>query len=325
MTDGAAGDVSGLLRGMMTTQALRVVAELEIADALANGSLPVEELASSAGVDADSLGRFLRALAAEGVFAEESPGVFRNTPASDLLRQPGAPHDFALLFGRQIYEAFGASLDVVRSGEPAFSRLYGMPWWKWLEQNPEEGRLFNRAMQGQATGRIELLAAQSWRGDETVVDVGGGNGTLLAGLLLSHEGLRGVVFDLPDVAGEARVRIAEAGLSHRCDVVAGSFFEDDVPVGDVYVLSIVLHDWDDEPAAAILRSVRSAARPGARVLILESVIDPRHPGANAWRDLLMLVLVGGRERSENDWRTLLCRASFRTVRIADGLIEAEPD
>jgi hypothetical protein len=324
MTGDPAPDVSFLLRGMMMTQALRVVAEFEIADALGDGSMSVDHLASAVRVDADSLRRFLRALATEGIFAEEGPGCFRNTPASDLLRQPGALHDFALLFGRQIYDAFAAAPDVVRSGEPGFTRVHGMPWWTWLAQNPEESRLFNRAMQGQAASRIELLAGQSWRGDETVVDVGGGNGTLLIELLLRHEGLRGVVFDLPDVADEARVRVTEAGLKERCDVVGGSFFEDDVPAGDVYVLSIVLHDWDDERAAAILRNVRSGAPPGASLLILESVVDPQNPGANAWRDLLMLVLVGGRERTESEWRTLLDRTSLRPVRIADGLIEAVP-
>ena len=324
MTTDLSAELSVLLRGMMTTQALRVAAELRIADTLGDGQLAAEELASGAGVDPDALRRILRALTTVGVFAEELPGCFRNTDASDLLRQPSALHDFSLLFGGPIYDAFGATRDAVRTGAAAFPDVFGMPWWKWLEENPEQGHRFNRAMEGQAAQRIALLGEQSWRGDEVLVDVGGGNGTLLIEVLRRHERLRGVVFDLPDVAGEAERRVVEAGLADRCRVVAGSFFEDQIPEGDVYVLSIVLHDWDDEPAAAILGGIRSAARPGARVLILESVLDPQDPGADAWRDLLMLVLVGGRERSEAEWRVLLEEASFHPVQIADGLIEAKP-
>jgi hypothetical protein len=310
-----------LMRGFMATQALHVAARLEVADELAGGPRPVGEIAQRAGANPDAVYRFLRALAGEGVFAEDEPGIFRNTPVSELLRRESSWHDFALLFGHW-YRAFADSLHAARTGEATFPRVFGADWWTWLAQNPEEGERFNRAMQGER--KSERFADVEWRGGETVVDVGGGNGALLIDLLRSRPALRGVVFELPDVAREAEERVAQAGLSDRCDVVAGSFFDGVPEGGDTYVLSTVLHDWDDEGAGAILRNVRAATPDHARVLILDAVIQPgNEPDGEKWLDLLMLVLLRGRERTEEEWRALLAGAGFRLERV-EPVLEAVP-
>ncbi len=303
-----------MMRGALTTRVLGIVAELRIADALADGPRPVVDLAREAGASADSLHRFLRALASDGVFAEVSPGVFCNTEASELLRTGGDWRDFAHLFGGVWHRAAG-ELEA-ETGDPTFSRTYGSDFWTWLAAHADERAAFDRAMVDGLERRVERLAALDWRGDETVVDVGGGNGWLLVGLLARHRELRGVVFDLPETNRD------EASLGERCTFVAGSFFER-VPPGDVYVLSTILHDWPDEQAAAILRTVRAAAPEHGRLLVIDSVISPGNdPNGSKWLDLLMLALFGGRERDEAQWRALFEGTGFEPLRIEDGLIEA---
>jgi hypothetical protein len=313
MTESAEGRLWDLMRGALTARVLGVVAELRVADALAAGPRPVAELAREVGADADTLYRFLRALASDGVFAEDEPGVFRNTEASDLLRSSGWD-DFAHFFGG-IWLRAAAEIDA-SSSEPVFPGLFGTDFWSWLAEHPEERASFDRAMEQGKDRRVERFAPVEWRGDETVVDVGGGNGSLLAALLQRQPGLRGIVFDLPETARD------EDGFGDRMDFVAGSFFER-VPAGDVYVLSTILHDWDDERSAAILHTIRASAPDDARLLLLESVVQPgNQPDGAKWLDLLMLALFAGRERDEAQWRELLQGAGFEPTSIADGLIQA---
>jgi hypothetical protein len=173
-------------------------------------------------------------------------------------------------------------------------------------------------MEQGAERRVERLAAVEWRGDETVVDVGGGNGSLLVELMSRHPGERGIVFDLPETVRD------EAALGGRIRFVEGSFFES-VPAGDVYILGTILHDWDDERAAAILRTIRAAAPEGSRLLILDAVVPPGNdPGGGKWLDLLMLALLAGKERNEGQWRELLAAGGFEPVRFHEALIEAVP-
>lgn len=302
-----------LMRGAMATRAIAVVSELRVADALAAGPRHVEEVAREVGADADTLHRLLRALASDGVFAEEQRGVFRNTPASELLRGLGWD-DFAHLFGGVWYRSLGE----LGSRAPAavFPRIYGDDFWGWLALNPSERAAFDRAMSVGGTRRVEQLAALEWRGDETVVDVGGGNGSLLRGLLDRVPGLRGIVFDLPETNRD------EAIFDERLSFVAGSFF-DRVPQGDAYVLSGILHNWDDERAAVMLGTIRAAAPTEARVLVLDSVVpDGNEPDGAKWLDVLMLTLLGGRERDEQQWRALFAATGFEPVRIGTDLIEA---
>jgi hypothetical protein len=301
-----------LLRGALGTRALAVVAELRVADALVDGPRPVAEVAQEVGADADTLHRLLRALASEGIFTEEQPGTYRNTEASELLRGSGW-NDFAQLFGGVWYRTV-EQLDA--TGEPTFPRLFGADFWSWLAVHPDERAAFDRAMAQGKERRVERVAAVAWRGAETVVDVGGGNGSFLVELLRRQPGLRGIVFDLPETVRD------EETLGDRIEFVEGSFFER-VPAGDVYVLGTIIHDWDDERAAAILRTIRDCAPPHARVLIIDSVIPPGNdPHGPKWLDLLMLVISGGRERDEAQWRALLDGVGFDVDQIQDGLIQA---
>jgi hypothetical protein len=304
-----------LLRGALGTRALALVSELGVADALEGAPRPLSEVANELGADPETLHRLLRALASDGVFVEQEPGVFSNTDVSELLRRGGGWGDFAHLFGGVWYRAV-ADLDA--TGEPPFPERFGTDFWSWLAAHPDERAAFDHAMEEGKERRVERLAPVEWRGDETVVDVGGGNGSLLVELLRLHPGLRGIVFDLPETVRD------EAALGDRITFVAGDFFQR-APEGDVYLLATILHDWDDERAAAILRTIGAVAPAGARLLILDTVVQPgNEPHGAKWLDLLMLTLFGGKERTEPQWRELLAGGGFEPVRFHEGLIEAVP-
>ena len=300
------------LRGGLVTRALALVAELDVARSLADGPRPVAELAAETGADPDTLHRLLRALASDGIFAEEEPGVFRNTDASELLTVDGWD-DFARLFGGTWLRAI-AGLET--NGEASFPRVLGSEFWTWLRDHPQERGAFDRAMAQGWQGRLERLESVAWRGDETVVDVGGGNGSLLAKLLERHPGMRGIVFDLPETVRD------ESSFGERLTFVEGSFFES-VPPGDTHLLSTIIHDWDDDSAQRILRTVRAAA--GERLVLLEAVVEPgNEPQGSKWLDLLMLTIAAGRERTQAEWRSLLEAAGWEPTRFGTGVIEARP-
>ena len=306
-------DLWQLFWGALVTRLLAITADLEIADALAGGPRPVEELAREVGADPDALHRILRALASDGVFAEVAPGVYGNTEASEGLRRGTRWHDFAHLFGGVWHRALG---ELTATGEPTFERLHGTDFWSWLAGHEDERGAFDRAMSGGWEWKVDQVASAEWRGHELVVDVGGGNGALLVELLRRRPGLRGIVFDRPETTRD------EAAFGDRIEFVAGSFFER-VPPGDVYVLSTILHDWDDDRAGQILRAIRAAAPDHARLLVVDAVVPPgNEPHGAKFLDLLMLALFGALERDEGQWRALLEANRFEPVRIADGLIEA---
>jgi hypothetical protein len=302
-----------LLRGPITARATAIVSDLRVPDALAEGPRPVDEVAREVGADPETLYRLLRALASDGVFAEDEPRVFRNTEASELLRTGWG--NFAHLFGGVFYRGL-ADLDA--SGESRFEHSFGTDYWSWLKANPEERAAFDRAMEQGKENRIKRLDPVDWRGDETVVDVGGGNGSLLIELLKRQPNLRGIVFDLPETVRD------DGALGDRIEFVAGSFFKS-VPEGDVYILGTILHDWGDEPATKILQTIRASARDDSRLLILDAVVPAGNDaGGGKWLDLLMLALLGGKERNEAQWRGLLSAGGFEPVRFHEALIEAVP-
>jgi hypothetical protein len=306
-------DVWDALRGGLLTRALGLVAEHGVAEALADGPQSVDALAAATGADPDVLYRVLRALASDAIFEEVEPRVFANTEASEALLEDGW-NAFARLFGGSWLQAV-AALDL--SGEASFPRVFGEEFWAWLAGHPAERALFDTAMEQGWQRRVERLDSAGWRGDERVVDVGGGNGTHLRVLLERYPKMRGIVFDLPETVRD------EAGFPERLSFVEGSFFEE-VPPGDVHVLSTILHDWDDEPARRILQTVRAAA--GERLILIESVVGPGNEASGTkWLDLLMLVISAGRERTEPQWRELLEGAGWEPVRFLEtGVIEARP-
>jgi hypothetical protein len=306
-------DLWDALRGGLVTRALALAAEHGVAHALLDGPRSVDELAATSGADPDVLHRVLRALASDGIFEEVEPGVFANTETSDLLTVDGWS-DFAHLFGGSWLEAV-AALDL--SGEASFPRVHGDEFWSWLKAHPDDRAAFDRAMAQGWQRRLERIESIEWRGDETVVDVGGGNGSFLVHFLERHPRMRGIVFDLPETVRD------EAAFPDRCEFVEGSFFES-VPSGDVHVLGTIIHDWDDKSARRILRTVRASA--GERLVLIEAVVQPGNaPQGAKWLDLLMLVISAGRERTEAQWRELLASTGWEPVRFHEsGLIEARP-
>ena len=328
MTEAAAlrAELAGRIMGFMISQALFVSAKLGIPQLLEGGARSAEELAAATDANPDALRRYLRVLAGVGVFREED-GRFVNTEASELLG--GAFRDFAEFFGELFYPVFGDSLRLVRDGEPAFPRIFGAEWDEYLAAHLDVSARFNRFMAGGKDALAEAVAALAWHEGATLVDVGGGNGALLIGVLQRRADVRGIVLELPHVAREARAEIAAAGLSDRCDVIAGDYFEE-VPRGaDGYLLSHIIHGCDDNRALPILANVRTAAPKHARLLVHDAVVAPPNEPGGKLMDLLMLGLSGGKERTEEEWPALLAGggfelASIRTLPTGSSLIEAVP-
>jgi hypothetical protein len=324
MTAQPRAELLRLASGFMITKAIGAAVQLGLADLVSERNRPAAELASAAGADPDAITRLLRALASVGVFSDDG-GVIRHTPMSELLARDtaGSFAAQALVLSGYQYLTWAESLQSFRTGLPAFPAVHGQPIFDWLAEHPEQASQFNEAMSGGASLRREPLLERDWTGVSTVVDVGGGSGSTLVALLLAQPHLRGVVFDLPHLEGEATTAIELAGLSARCRFVGGSFFESVPPDADVYVMSAILHDWDDAAATAILQTVHAAMEPDARLLLLESVLaDGNEPDVAKLLDLHMLVALGGRERTEPQWRALLTDAGFQVDGIRPGLVEA---
>ncbi len=314
-----------LANGAAAAQAVAVAARLGLADLLAEGPRRAEDLAAAAGAHAPSLRRRLRALAALGVAAEEVDGRFGLGPLGGPLRSgvPGSVRDLVLLFGHpDFWATWGALEHSVRTGGTAVEHLLGAETtFERYAADPGFGAVFDAGMAVLAErGAAAVLAAWPFPEEGLLVDVGGGQGALLAAVLRARPRLRGVVLDLPGVAERAARALREAGLGGRARAAGGDMFSG-VPGGaDLYVLKSVLHDWEDDRAAAVLRSCRAAmTRAGARLLVVERVMPERTaPGpaavAHAVGDLMMLTRAGGRERTAAEFAALLAGAGLRLAR-----------
>jgi hypothetical protein len=332
----ATSTLARLIGGAAVARMISVAAELGIADLLADGPRSCEQLAAATQTHAPSLYRLLRALASLGVFSEMSERHFALTPLAQPLRSdvPGSLRALALFQNDdwywQVYRALPYS---VRTGAPATEHLWGTGLFAYFAEHPDAARRFDAGMASRhAEGNAVLATGFDFAGIQTLVDVGGGNGSLLATILRAHPAMQGVLFDLPRVVEGAQAQLTAAGVAERCRIVAGDFFEAVPPGGDAYLLSNVLHDWDDERATAILHSIHRAMAGHGRLLVVnEQVIPPAnepHPGKLG--DIIML-LIGGRERTEAEWRHLFERSGFALTRIVPlpsrtgaGVIEGQP-
>jgi O-methyltransferase len=303
---------------LVTPMAVRVAATLRLADLIASGTGHVDELSERTGTNADALGRLLRHLTCHGVFAEPSPGRFTMTPTADLLRSDH-PSRMRMMFdldefGGRMDLAFTGLMHTVRTGQPAWEAVFGAPFWDYLSADPAAAASFDATMVDST--RPTAAAAYDWSGVRHVVDVGGGTGALVAEVLRANPGIRATLVDLPDTVARGRRFLAERGLAGRCDFAGQSFFDPLPPGADVYLLSAVLHDWDDESATAILRRCAEAAGDAGRVVVVESHgTAGDDPAMFAEMNLRMLVLSGGRERSIEDYRALAARAGLATTGV----------
>lgn len=308
-----------LAGGYAISQALYAVASLGVADAIPPGeSVPVADIAARVGANEDALYRVMRALAPEGIFSEGPRQAFALTEIGQLLREDGGERYASIWHGEQLYPVWAHVLEAVRTGMPTAERVWGKSYFDHLAESPAEADVFNRVMQRGTAGRGAPLSELDWSAVRTVVDVGGGTGGMLLGLLDREPHLRGIVFDLPHVGEKARETIATAGLDDRCEFVAGSFF-DMVPAnGDVYLLSGILQDWNEADATRILQVCRRATRDGARLVVLQFMVpDGNEPHGTKVLDLHFLVALGSRMQSEGELRELLAASGFTIQRIIE--------
>ena len=318
-SDGGAEELSPraamlrLIRGLSVSRALWVAAKLGIADLLEHGPKDGAELAKATGTQASPLLRVLRALCSVGVLTQDHAGQFALTSLGATLRS-GAPDSTrawaTAMLGGEHYQAWSDLMHTVRTGEIAFDHLYGQDVWSYRAQHSGHAELFDQAMADLSRPfAANLLASYSFARCRRLIDVGGGDGALVEVLLKAIPSLRAVVFDLPHVAANARQRMRAAGLEARCEVIGGNMFDSVPAAGDTYILSRIIHDWPDASAAAILTKCRQAMAAGSTLLAIERLLPDRVDRsivseAVTFSDLTMMVMNGGRERTEAEFRTL---------------------
>jgi ubiquinone/menaquinone biosynthesis C-methylase UbiE len=316
----AAAVARRMIMGFRTTQLVHVAAKLGIADVLGEGPRDASAIAAAVGALPQSVYRLLRALASLGVFAETTDGRFELTPLGDTLRRdrPGSLHQLALLYGDDwVWRAYGETLHSVMTGDPAFDHVYGQTLFEYLQRHPDAAATFDRGMTAYSEQEAAaVLSAYDFSGATTLVDVGGGQGALLAAVLKRHPRARGVLLEQQSVIERARTVIAEGGLADRCALTPGDFFEALPGGGDVYVLKSVLHNWDDGRCVTILKRCRDVLRPGARILVIERLVpEGNEPAEAKLFDINMLVMVGGRERTRAEYASLLEAAGLELARV----------
>jgi hypothetical protein len=315
-----AKELAHMLAGAWLAQALAVTAKLGVADLLNAGPKTPAEIGLATGTQATAMRRVLRALAGAGVFVEDENGRFALTPLAGPLRSDAADsiRSYAVMTGeRWVWQSVGALEHSLRTGTPAFDKVFGAPLFDYYAAHPDAARVSAEGLKSVGRGQdAAVAAAYDFTSVDMVVDVGGGQGGLLAAILAANPQARGVLFDLPHVAAMARQSLEAAGLLARCRIEAGDFFREVPAHGDVYLLRKVIHDWDDERALAILRTCRSAMTEGSRLLLLEMIVPVGNtPSYAKLLDLLMLVYAGGRERTEAEYRHLLTSAGLSVSRI----------
>ncbi|MFF7726380.1 methyltransferase [Streptomyces sp. NPDC008001] len=308
--------------GHFYASALRAVSVHRVADHLADGPLQPEELARRAGLHGPTLRRVLRLLATHGIFAEDERGAFALTPAAELLRTdvPASAHAGMVWITEEVFRRSAEGLeDALRTGVTPFETAYGLPFFAYLQANADAQRVFDEGMAAASGPEDELVAeAYPFPATGTVVDVGGGRGGLLRAVLSRNPGLSGVLFDQEQTVATHLLDSGEGAkeIAGRWRTDAGSFFEAVTPGGDIYLLKHILHDWNDEDCLRILRAIRAAIVPGGKLLAVDAVLPPgNEPHFAKVLDIIMLSVVQGRERTEQEFRGLLGEAGFRVDRI----------
>ena len=324
--------IAEILLSQLVPRLVHLIATLKLADHLAEGPKSAEELAPLTGTHAPALARILRTLASLGFVTENGERRFALQPLGAVLKTGTPSHAAALILGGELFtRSFDNLLYSVQTGQPAFEHAFGMPIFDWLAANPTQASLFNATMVGfHGMEPPAVAAAYDFSGFQTIADVGGSTGNMLAAILSQYPQPRGILFDLPHVVREAPEVLQKRGLTDRIQIEAGSFFEG-VPAGaDAYVLSHVIHDWNPEQCLTILGHCRKTIPADGRLLLVEMVLpegDAPHPGKLL--DMVMLTMPGGEERTPSQYRTLLDQAGFTMTRVVPtaslaSIVEAVP-
>ncbi|MDQ2636709.1 MAG: acetylserotonin O-methyltransferase [Actinomycetota bacterium] len=320
--------------GAWTTQTMYVAAKLGVADQLANGPARAAHVAERVGAQPDALYRLMRALAAKGLLDHRGDDTFALTKVGQALRSdvPDSMRGMVLFIGHQArWDDWGSLLHSVQTGEPSAEKLRGMPYFEYLDTDPDLAKVFNDAMTATSGMTNEIaLSRYDFSQFKLIVDVGGGHGRLLSMILVRAPHARGVVYDLPSVVTDAETTFKAAGVADRCTAQGGSFLQNVPDGGDAYVLKNIIHDWDDASSLTILRNIRTAIASGGKLVLFEMVLPERATAFVGFQlDLEMLVTVGGKERTRAEYADLLRRAGFRLDRVIDtatplSILEASP-
>jgi O-methyltransferase/methyltransferase family protein len=309
-----------MITGFWVSRAIYIAAKLGLADLVKDSSKTAVELARLTGTHSPSLYRALRALASVGVFADDGGGRFAQTPLSETLRSdtPGSLRAIAIVeLGQERFPAWGNLMHSVKTGETAFDNIYKQSAWEYYARNPEDARIFNEAMK-RLTEMINVatLEAYDFSGVDKLVDVAGGTGGLISAILAAHPRMRGVLFDLPHVIAEAGPALDAAGVLDRCETAAGDFFRTVPEGGAAYVMKWIIHDWDDEKATVILKNIHRAMDEKGKLLLIEMIVlEGNQPDLSKFLDLNMMVITGGRERTEGEFKSLLAASGFELTRV----------
>ena len=321
MSQNPAEQVLQVAMGYMASSALYLATALNVPDQLAGGPKDVAELARAAGANEDALYRILRLLASMGIFVEQSPRRFALTPAADLLRKdlPGTLRGMAFFLPDPVhFRVYADLMHSVMTGQPAVDKALGMPVFEYLAKHPDYSQVFNDAMTA-LSAPVAGAAIESYDFSTigTLVDVAGGHGEVLMSILKACPNVRGILADVGHVIEGAKPRIADAGLSGRCEAVAIDFFKSVPAGGDAYIMKHIIHDWDDERASTILKNIATAmgAKRG-RVILLEMVLRGHaEPDLGKLLDIEMLAMPGGRERTADEFKALFARSGFEMTNV----------
>ena len=316
----ASEKLGGLIAGARITQLVYVAAKLGVSDALADGPRSSCELAAAVGADPRALFRLMRALASWGVFVHRSDGRFQLEAHSELLRAnvPGSLRPSAIMAGEPwFYGPYGRLMHSVKTGQTAFDHLFGKGLFEYLNENPDDAEVFNDAMSDftrQVTA--EVVGAYDFAGISRIVDIGGGQGAMLAAILEAHPGMKGMLFDQPEVLEGAPKVLAASGVEDQCELVAGDFFESVPSGGDAYMMKWIIHDWDDRRSIVILDNCRRAMAANGRLLLIEREMPAgNEPSQGTLGDITMMVIPGGQERTRDEYRSILDAAGFRLTEV----------
>jgi len=308
-----------IISGFWIARCVYVLAKLRLADLIKDGPKSIDDLAAATNTHAPSLFRVLRALASVGVVTQDG-NRFGGTPLSDTVSSDahGSIRAFAMTeLGEEHYPAWGELLHSVQTGGIAFDKAFGEPIWEFFAKNPENAQIFNDAMSGLTAQANEALhAAYSFSGINKIMDVGGGHGGLITSILQKNPGMTGILFDAPEVIAGAKEKIETSDIADRCEMVAGNFFQS-VPAGaDTIILKWIIHDWNDEQSVSILKNCHRALPENGKLILVEAVVpETSEPHFSKFIDLNMLVITGGRERTEAEFRKLYEDSGFKLTRV----------